>query len=288
MRKIIFTNDQTNNIIHLYINKKISCKEIGKIIGCSKQVINALLQENKIELRDSSHCQQKYDIDETAFSKIDTKEKAYWLGMMAGDGWVHNEDNSFGLSLQADDKDHISKFKNFLKSNHPIAIKNNGLKNDGTFSISYELRLSNKCIIQNLRSNGIMQNKTTELKFPIIDEQFHSSFILGMIDADGWVKINQDKLHIGLGSTLDFTTECQNILIKNCELNKTKLWQSSQTNFLYCMYYGGNKQTLRIVKYLYTDCPIWLPRKKNKAITYLNKVYPNDLWLQNQIKTLTI
>lgn len=286
MNKINFTSDQTNHIVDLYINKKISCKEIGKIIGCSKQVINALLRFNKIELRDLSHCQQKYYIDENSFCKIDTREKAYWLGMIAGDGWAY--DNHFGISLKESDKDHIYKFRSFLKSNHPITILNNGIMKNGKQSLSHSIRIWNKNIINDLNNLGIDEHKTKNLKFPVIDERFYSSFILGMIDADGWMKVDtkRNMLTIGLGSTLDFTTKCQDILIKTCELNKTKLYQSSQTDFLYSMYYGGNKQALRIVKYLYTDCPIWLPRKKNKAIQHLIKCYPNDIWLKQQLKDL--
>lgn len=48
--KIIFNNQQKQEIIHLY-SKGYGCARIGKIYGCSEEPIRKLLKESKIKLR---------------------------------------------------------------------------------------------------------------------------------------------------------------------------------------------------------------------------------------------
>jgi hypothetical protein len=35
------------------------------------------------------HTKQKYKINEDFFQEIDTEEKAYWLGFLYADGYIH-------------------------------------------------------------------------------------------------------------------------------------------------------------------------------------------------------
>ncbi|MFI4963358.1 MAG: hypothetical protein ACHP6H_05835, partial [Legionellales bacterium] len=164
MQKITFSEDETNDIIQLYSERK-SCHKISKIFRCSKQVINGLLKDNGIEVRDQSHCQQIYAIDEDVFETIDSHEKAYWLGMLAGDGCVSTK-GDVNLSLQEKDKTHIYLYKNFLKSDHKIHIINNGLKNDGSYSISHCISITNSKLVSDLKLLGITPNKTLYMEFP--------------------------------------------------------------------------------------------------------------------------
>lgn len=280
MKKIVFNNKQIQEIISLYSDKHLSCKEIGKLYNCSKQVINKLIKESKIEVRDYSHCQQKYIINENIFDKIDTPEKSYWLGMLMGDGWVY--DGAFGLSLQEKDKEHIFKFRDFLESNHPIALKRNRNKKDGTPSISYEIKIWNKQIVSSLKKYNICEDKTHKAIFPNnIPEEFLSNYMLGLIDSDGGFTIKQNKLYISFVSTILFTEKFQDILVKNCDINKTKLETQKSTDFIRIVSYGGNKQLLKICKYLYSNAIMFLPRKKQKAIEWLLSRYPDDEWLIN-------
>lgn len=286
--KIIFNEKQTKEIINLY-HSGISCKQIGKQFKCSKQTVNALLKNGNIKIRDNSHAQQKYQINENIFEIIDTSEKAYWLGMLTGDGWI-TDDNDLGLSLEQSDKEHIYKFRDFLKSNHPITIKNNGFKKDGTPSISYELRLTNKKIVSDLRQYGFTKNKTHYIKFPNIDGKFLPNYMLGLVDSDGsfCLKTHYKRKHIRLlnfnfiGPTV-FAQIFQQILIDKCKISKTKLGTQKNTDFVRTVEYGGYKNIYKIVKFLYNDPPVWMERKKSIAINYLLTKYPNDAWLKSNI-----
>ena len=108
--KITYTIENINKIIKLY-NAGTSPNQIGKLFNCSGPTITNLIRKNNIKTRDNSQCQQKYKINENIFEKIDTEEKAYWLGFLAGDGCVYRD--TLNLNLQVKDLEHLKKFKKF-------------------------------------------------------------------------------------------------------------------------------------------------------------------------------
>ncbi len=287
-QKIIFTDQQTQEIISLYTIDFWPCNKIGKKFGCVKGPINNLLRKNDIKLRDCSHSHRRYTVDENKFESIDTHEKAYWLGMLCGDGCV-TDDGLIRLGLSVKDEDHVRKFRDFLCSNHKI-YRTISKKKNGTKSYASLISIYNKKIIQDLKNLGLIPNKTETLKFPNISKEFYSSFILGMIDADGWFKINNKTSKksgqgsVGLGATYNFLLKYQEILHYYCNLRKINKIQKTKTNFFFVLEYGGNKQFLRIIQFLYSNSPMWLDRKKDKAFNHLKKIYPNDKWVIQNCK----
>jgi hypothetical protein len=287
-KKIIFNEQQAQKIVDLY-QSGTSCKRIGKEFNCSKQTINQLLRERSIPLRDNSHSQQKYKINENIFEEIDTPEKAYWLGMLTGDGWI-TDDNDFGLSLEQTDKEYVYNFRDFLQSDHPIKPKNNGLKKDGTPSVSYELRISNKKIVSDLRKYGLNANKTHHMDFPSLSKEFLPYYMLGLVDSDGsiYLKTHYRKpdvklLNFNFIGTTSFAQTFQNILIEQCNISRTKLGTQSKTDFVRTVEYAGYKNIYKVVRFLYENPPIWMERKRKIAIDYLLTKYPHDQWLKDRI-----
>jgi len=291
-QKINFTNAEIDTIINLY-DSHISCKEIGKQFNCSKQTINKLLKNNNILIKDCSHAQQKYQINENIFENIDSHEKAYWLGMLAGDGWVTNK-NELGLSLQIKDKNHIYKFRDFLQSNHPINIIYNRPKKDGSPSISYSLVINNKKIVNDLQQYGIKPNKTLHMSFPNLPEELLPNYMLGLIDSDGCFCLkskynNKDikLLNFSFVGPKEFVEKFQQILIQKCDISVTKLDIRKNTNFIRIVNYGGYKNIYKIVKFLYSKPIVYMFRKHKIAIDYLLTKYPEDTWLISQLNNPT-
>lgn len=77
---------------------------------------------------------KKYQVNENYFEKIDSEEKAYWLGFLYADGNVRMHKNKSGilkLKLKQSDKKHIEKFSKCLNSNYPIKSGIEIIKNKG-------------------------------------------------------------------------------------------------------------------------------------------------------------
>ena len=91
------------------------------------------------------------------FEKIDTEEKAYWLGFLYADGNVSNHENKIELILAEKDVGHLEKFKRFLN------IKNKICYREATKAYRISFR-SEKCK-QDLIDKGCIPNKSLILKF---------------------------------------------------------------------------------------------------------------------------
>lgn len=57
------------------------------------------------------------------FDKIDTEEKAYWLGFLYADWSVGSKEDKIELSLAACDYNHIQKFKDFIGLDNKISYR---------------------------------------------------------------------------------------------------------------------------------------------------------------------
>jgi DNA-binding CsgD family transcriptional regulator len=278
-KELLFNEQELQSIINLYLSGS-SAKQIGEKFKCSKQKIIKILKQNKINIRNKSESVQKYNINQNIFNKIDNHEKAYWLGIISGDGHINNR-NELVLSLQNKDKYLIYKFREFLNSNHPIKEIINNIKKDNSLSISSAIYISNKQIVSDLKKYGLTHNKTNYMKFPKINKKFLNSYLLGLIDSDGCFCIKNKNLYFNFVGPTEFVKEFQNILINKCGVTKTKLGYNKKTNFIRIIEYNGYKNIFKIVKFIYSNSPIWLERKRKIAFDFLLTKFPKDKFLNN-------
>ena len=121
--------------------------------------------------------------DEHKFEKIDTEEKAYWLGFLDADGCIHNGRNyDYGieLGLQEQDYSHLVKFKDFIEKDNKICYREK--------INSYRYQFKNKTMNKDLINLGCVPHKSLILKFPDEDQvpdNFLIPFIRGYFDGDG-------------------------------------------------------------------------------------------------------
>lgn len=206
----------------------------------------------------------KYSVNEHYFDSIDTEEKSYFLGLIASDGCV-TEENKMLLSLQERDSFILDRLKNNLGYNGPIyhlkPVKQ-------THQPQRRLQIRNKILCRSLNTLGIFPRKSLNMKFPddgIISDHLIHHFIRGYFDGDGCIRISKDVLMYKMVGTKEFLERVQNILIDRCSLPKTKLFQANPDKNTYELCYSGDKQCIRIYGFLYEDATLYLPRKKEKV-----------------------
>ena len=100
------TEELQNQIIAAYKNN-ISLRQIEKDFDVSRKTISKFLEEKGIKTVKGNHY-RKYFHNFDFFEKIDSEEKAYWLGFMFADGYIVNYDNYYvedvlGLSVSLKD-----------------------------------------------------------------------------------------------------------------------------------------------------------------------------------------
>jgi DNA-binding transcriptional regulator WhiA len=151
---------------------------------------------------------KRYEINKNYFSKIDSEEKAYWLGFIAADGWITNEGKDayrLGFNLQQEDESILVNFKESISSTHPIEYRTMKPRRKGDKSCKQAvLRIGCTAMCQDLISLGIGPRKTFNLSMPRIQEQFVRHFIRGYFDGDGSIckrsNANSWKFTIASGS----------------------------------------------------------------------------------------
>ena len=128
----------------------------------------------------------KYSLNSDIFNNL-TKEGAYWLGVLASDGYVSKNKNIVTLCLKAEDRGHIQKFITFLEYSGKEKLRWVTCK-DKKYP-NYYVSITNKELKNSLLSYGIIDNKSNKdidyLKY--IPDDLKLFFIFGYLDGDGWV-----------------------------------------------------------------------------------------------------
>lgn len=258
MRKIIFTQQQIDNIINDYVINNISTRQLGTKYNVSKTVISRVLKENNIEL---NHTNRKYFGDYDKFQKIDSAEKAYWLGFLAADGCNYSraENASVIINIHQKDIQHLYKFQNFMNTNAQVKtfIQNQGFSNNTPMC---KIILNSKKLSKDLSNVGIVPKKSLILQPPKINSKFYLPFILGYFDGDGSIfETNQKSFGISIEGTKEILEWINSILNISSHLEKRKQ-DNSNNYFIRC---GGINKPYLIMKQLYNSVNIHLDRKYN-------------------------
>lgn len=274
-KKIIPTEKELENIINLY-NKGTSLRQLEDILGYSRKTLSKILKENDVAIKDNKINSRKYNLNEQYFEKINTKEKAYWLGFMAADGYItsvtkHNT-QKFGITLSIIDKEHLENFNSCLKSTYPVKEFKGSKSNYNSNSRFCRLLITSQKSVDYLKRLGIVENKTNKLTFPTVDqvpEKFIYDYIRGYMDGDGSISFSNNNCIIGFVGRKEFLTKIQEKLNIDLKL-------STKDNITFQLNIGGNYQCKRILDLLY---------KGSKKNTRLDRKYKKYLKLKNMLKS---
>lgn len=262
--RVYLSEDDKNYVLRWY-NKKTT-QEIAKHLGYTTKKINDFAYGKGL-LRDIN----RYNINKNYFKKIDTVNKAYWLGFLYADGYVGLKDNNatggsvLEITLQANDVEILERFKMSLSSNSPI--KNKVVKDKYK---AVRLVICNTEICKDLERLGCTPRKSLTLTFPNenqVPSYLIPHFIRGYFDGDGNVyRCANEKISpkISFVGTKEFLEEILNIAESCMGLTKVSI-QQKRGNKSYQIQWGGFSNLKSWEEYLYDyEDIIYLPRKREK------------------------
>lgn len=283
---------QKDQLIKDYIDG-MTYRKLGKKYKHFGVSIRNKIIEWKLSPRTVAEVAKKlaYPFDDSVFERIDSPEKAYWLGFIYADGCVTNERKGkatrFTMYLAKRDKRHIAKLKRFFRADHPIRKS----KNNRGFSIT-----SSK-LCGDLYNLGVTLRKSLKLRFPTEDQmplKYMSHFIRGYFDGDGCVMIRENQWVVNMIGTKRFLRPVEKALravgLPSKTLHKVKHAGQGRLGYLI---YGGTvrySQNLSheherrpyldlLYDYLYTGATVWLDRKREKFEKALTRRY-GPYWLE--------
>ena len=259
----------------MYTEEKMSITKIRPIFRLQYEDVKQVLLDNGIQPRSHRESKKIYDYDENYFSKINTPDKAYWLGFVYADGFISKREQGspvFGIGLG--EPEPLEKIKKAMKSNKKIEVykKTNGYSDK---SMTYRLAFCSKQLVEDLEKWGCVENKTFKLKFPdFLNEDLVHHFIRGYFDGDGSVFLHiqktNNKEYVMLGSQFTGIKSFLEEMIKHFDfLNKDEkcLYQDKRKETdCWTIHLNSNIRALKLYHYMYKDCPedICLSRKRKK------------------------
>lgn len=284
--KYDYNSNWALSIVNDYVESGLGTRTIVDKYKTNTNVVSNILKHHNVKITPIGGRRTNY-VDETIFEKIDTEEKAYWLGFLYADGslglsregatkWVE-------LSLKKEDYTHLEKFKRFMKSEHPIQYKL--IK---SFNSNYEackIAIYSKKIFSDLEKLGCTERKSLILKFPsenLVPKEFVHHFMRGYFDGDGHIGWNEKTYKINKKSqakfsvlgTILFLETYEKLLADNTLINPKKV--KPERSKAFNISHGGNKNIEKIFHFLYKDATIFLKRKHDIFIAVLSRNVRND------------
>lgn len=247
-------------------SKTMSYQELADSLGRTKDGVSKRVRSLNLEIKNTFN---KYEYNINYFSKIDTEEKAYWVGFIAADGCLL-ERGRLKIGLQASDSSHLTKFNNALDSNKEVKITTS--KKDGKSYPSALLVFDSVNLVEDLKKINIFPMKTYDMKLPKISEELMPHYLRGLFDGDGSFYVGNRKdrdrkvFSIELiGYNSPFMTEIQDFL-KQQGINMNWYLKRESTAKLSI---SNKKDCLNLINYLYCGFKtevVCLERKREKAL----------------------
>lgn len=267
----IQANTTSEILLKRYNTEELIVKRIEKVNTKSK-----LLKENaklraekalKVELKKKErkeNLESRFDLN--YFQSIDSRDKAYFLGLLIADGYIN--ESRVSISLQSEDKGILETFRKYTQCKKSLHFyKSNNCKHKDQYCLS----LNSTKLITQLKPFGMFPNKTHYAYFPNIEEKYWSHFIRGVFDGDGCVHLdNYKNISFNICGNIELISKIQDILMKECVLSKTKFATNKKVaSNIVQIKYKGAKQVHRIFEYLYKDKEdLFLDRKFLKFKDY--------------------
>ena len=244
-----------------YLSSKITLRNVCKKHNIDRRYASEILKQQGVSLR------KKISSNDTIFEKIDTEEKAYWLGFLYADGNVYYKEEKvtyrIELGLAEKDLNNIEKFKNFLNCTNEIKYRES--------TKSYRLMIPSKKICNDLIKLGCVPNKSLILTFPTEEQvplELQKHFIRGYFDGDGSISYRKSGGSPGISvmGTLEFLLKLNEVFNNLAAIAKKDKRHLNNTYTLRFRVQPG----INFLYLIYNDSNIFLTRKYEKYNFLLN------------------
>ena len=165
-------------------NKKIN--DISKEMNISSQTISKFLKSKNIPIKKLGSRKWFFNKD---FFSAETWQTAYFYGFCLGDGCIYRNKQFARIQINLHKKDRLilEEFCIWMNLSNKAII-------DNTKNNHVSLFLTNEIFRYDYSKFGLVKNKTYEGIAPSdFDIDFLIPFIIGLIDADGTIRVNNKK-----------------------------------------------------------------------------------------------
>lgn len=207
----------------------------------------------------------RYRLNENYFKEVDTPKKAYWVGFISADGYIHQMTKTklrLVIELSSKDESVLFQFIADLESDIPVQRRSN---KSSFGSESSFISITRYAFVQPLIELGVK----TETIFSKIPGQFKPDFIRGIFDGDGCLHLEtynpivcgfnaKQYRWILASSHFSLLEDIQLFLIEKCGVSATKILFQK----VWKLKYSGNRQVQKINDIINPEGSICLMERK--------------------------
>ena len=246
-----------------------STRAIAEMLGHGKTTIGSVIVRHGGTMRQMPGCEYP-----DYFDRIDTPEKAYWLGFISADGCIvatpqYPEGSHLAVQLGARDKDHLVKLKVALGAT--ACVHDRTAKTFGKPTRLASLSVGSRRLTEALVALGVTPRKSATIQPWDGPVDLMPHYWRGMVDGDGSLARKTDGVWTVFlcGSEAcvrAFTAWAAGI----CGTTAKPYYRSG------CWYISisGRYQVPKLVRALYADAPVSLARKQETADQILSAEEP--------------
>lgn len=260
-----WTEEDLDFIKHNYM--EMNTADIAQLLNRTKNAVK--LKAERMGLK-----KYPYTCDYRYFDKIDTEEKAYWLGFLTADGWINkNEKNNAGVTgveLQYGDIGHLKKFNKSIGGNYqitdrwrtcPISTKPEK-KNHSCI-----LRIFSLTMYNSLVKLGFTNNKSFDSYIPPVENKLIRHYMRGYFDGNGCFGFSNNNLKI---SFITASKHLADDIVKIVNQHRCRMLMESHVSTFGTTLYRPTinclKDKIKFLDWIYKDCSIYLDRKYKKYL----------------------
>lgn len=248
-----------------------------------------------VSMEIANDSKRKYALNHDYFKKIDTEEKAYWLGFLAADGYVSREGGVVIVVLSEKDIDHLKKFTKAIETNTPIIQYKQKFdsKREKEYNMC-KIAISSIRFHDNIVDKGITPIKMMDKRIPDIEERWYKHFIRGYYDGDGSIsfvkrkKVREWKSQTTHTSTLEGsvrivgTFKLLNWIVDVSEPFVGRKSKISEKKTIFSIS-ASDGTMIKLLNWLYSNSTVFLSRKYGKYQEYLHLYNTRSEWESKDI-----
>lgn len=229
----------------------------------NRSINSIFLKASKLNLKKEikkTGLDRKYNFNKDYFKNIDSNNKAYYLGWALTDGnVVYGDGYTYRIRLSTIDIDILEKFKTDLHSDVPILFRE---------SNKYcEINICSKQFTENLINLGCIPNKTFDVEFPDIKDEFIWDFLKGLFDGDGCYVCTDKTYKIQFASASKSLIDGVSNVLSRYDI---KYNISSNKNRFYKLEISSRKHIKDFLNYIVNTKSDFLDRKYRKMLLMLD------------------
>ena len=262
-RKVI-TNELKEEIIKYYLSQPMTMKQVEDKYELSHPTIIKILKDvpkyPKAKLNNPN-------ANERFFEKIDSEEKAYFLGLLISDGNVFKDKTgrqaSISITLDLNDEYILQKFKEVLNVNTSISKDGRGCG---------QIAIRSNLMADDLKQYGVVPRKSYITYLPKINDIYMSHLIRGILDGDGSILAKLSSKQDGHNRYLHSISFCgshqlmediANYLYNHLNLKQYIQVYDYQDKNLSDIHIQNYEDMEKVGDWLYKNATIYLIRKNN-------------------------